>query len=170
MSHGVYFAHVVSGERFGYPLRWCLVVRNERAVVPHAPVAWLTVEHSFAFRCIFDVTGRHVEVAPVHTPKFRFGWVPRMMWIRETHPAEPVGVGRQRRQPVDGLISNPLGVIQLALDVVVLHLRGISFATTSSVHLELLVKHLKKHCRCGWVLFTQPAGIVKWPGATVCGE
>ncbi len=60
-----------------------------------------------------------------------------MVWIGKTHPAEPVGIGRQRIEPGDGAVGDPVGVIMLARDRVVLDLHRIGIAAAVAVLLEL---------------------------------
>ena len=62
------------------------------------------------------VPGREVEVAPIAAVLFRRGRVPRVMWIRERHPHEPVGVVRERVEVGDRAVGDPVGVIPVARD------------------------------------------------------
>ena len=170
VCHRVDLAHVVGGQRARHPLRRCLIVGDECAVVPHAPVARLVIEHSLTLRGIFDVSGRKIEIFPVDATQLRLRRVPRVVRVGETHPAEPVRVGGQRAEPRNRLVGHPLGVIPLARNLVVFHLRRTGVAATARIHLQLLVEHLEEH-RCGrGILLAQPSRIVERPESAVRGE
>ena len=58
-----------------------------------------------------------------------------MVWIGETHPAKPIGIGVKRFQPSNGSIGNPISVIPLARDVIDVGLGSTSVGATKSTHL-----------------------------------
>ena len=63
------------------------------------------------------------------------------MWIGEAHPAEPVVVGAERVEPRDGAIGNPIGVVPLRRDGVVVYLRRPGLSTAGSVDLQRHVEY-----------------------------
>ncbi len=68
------------------------------------------------------MAGRQVEVLPRHAAELGGRRVPRVVGVGERHPAEPRLVRAERGQPVDGDVGDPVGVVPLARDRVVLGL------------------------------------------------
>ena len=90
-----------------------------------------------------------------------------MVWIGETHPAKPIGIGVKRFQPSNGPIGNPISVIPLARDVIDVGLGSASVSATKSTHLEFHIQHAVVHGNRLWMIFHQPLGIVKCSHATM---
>ncbi|CAB4577560.1 unannotated protein [freshwater metagenome] len=65
MRHRVDFANLIGGKGGGNPLAGSLVIADEHAVVPKAPVARFGVDDCFAFGLILRIANGKVELAPV---------------------------------------------------------------------------------------------------------
>ncbi len=142
---GVDLAHLVGGQRRRDPVVRRLVVGHERAVVPRPPVARLGVEHGLAGGGVGDVAVRERHVAPVDAVELGGRRIPRVVRVREAHPAEPVVVGGQRLQPGDGAVGDPVGVVPPAGDRVVVDLRRAGRPAAGGVDLQRAVEHRVEH-------------------------
>ena len=136
---GVDLPHLVGSQRRGHPLRGRLVVGDEGAVVPEAPVARLRVEDRLALGRRLRVAVGQGHVAPVESSYLGLRRVPRVMGVGEAHPAEPVVVGVERVEPRDRAVCNPVAVVPLPWDRVDLHLRRPGLAAARPVHLQVAV-------------------------------
>ncbi len=124
------------GERGRHPPRRRLVVGDQVAVVPEPPLAAAGVEDGLALGGVGEVAGGEVEVAPVDPAALGRRRVPRVVWVGEAHPAEPVGVVVEAVEPGDGAVGDPVGVVPAALDRVELHLGGAGVAAALAADLE----------------------------------
>lgn len=137
VDHRIDLAHLVGRQRRRDPLCGSLVVRDERAVVPGQPVRRLIREDAFALDWVIDPPGGKVELPPVDAVQFRHRRVPRVVWVGKTDPAKPVVRVVLASQPRDRPISNPIGVVPLARNRVVFHLRCTGVSSACLVHLQL---------------------------------
>ena len=90
-----------------------------------------------------------------------------MMRIREAHPAEPVIVDGEGVEPRDRAVGDPIGVVPLARDRVVVHLRRAGFASARSIDLQRRVEHGIEHRHCIGMLAGHPPGVVQRAERTV---
>ena len=88
---------------------------------------------------------------------FRFGRVPRVMWVGKTHPAEPVVFAVQTIEPRDRSIGNPIGVIPIARHGIVFDLRGARVATGNIAYFEITIEDLEEHSDCFGMVLADPA-------------
>src|SRR6266536_4435066 len=74
--------------------------------------------------------GGEVDVLPRDAFALRRRRVPRVMWVREAHPHEPVVFVRERVEERDRAVGDPVGVVQVARDRVDLRLGRARLAST----------------------------------------
>ena len=161
MHHCVHFTHLVGSQSVRHPLGRCFEVRNKFAVVPSKPLRGLRTQNAFTFCRVADVSGWQVEVAPIHTMQFRHGWVPCMMGVGKTHPAEHVVFIILRREPVHCSVGYPARVVPLKRHGVVLHLRCTSIATAHFIHLQFAVDDGVEHVNTFRMILAYPLGVVQ---------
>ena len=99
-------------------------------------MAGFVVEDPLALGGRLRVADGKRDVAPVDATHLRLGRVPRVVGVGEAHPTEPVGIGIEGIEPRDRPIGDPVGVVPVARDRVVLHLRGVGVASARGIDLE----------------------------------
>ena len=167
---GVDLAHLIRRQCRRHPVGRGFVVGDQAAFVPGLPVAGLGIEHRLALPRILDVAGRQWHVAPIDATELRRRRVPRMMWIGEAHPAEPVVVGTERVEPRDRAIGDPVGVVPLPRHGVVVHLRRSRLTATGGADLQGRVEHREEHRhRLRMVGGHPPRVVQRAKGAMRCG-
>ncbi|CAB4726152.1 unannotated protein [freshwater metagenome] len=157
MGHRVDFANLIGGKGCRNPLAGSFVIADELSVVPKAPVTWFGIDDRFAFGLVLRITDRKIEFAPVDAMQFGFRWIPRVVRIRETHPAEPVVFAVQTIEPRDRSIGNPIGVVPIARNRVVFDLRSARVAAGNIAYFEITVEHLEEHADCFWMVLADEA-------------
>ena len=130
----------------------------------------LVVDDPLAFGGVFRVPGRQRHLSPVDAVDLGLGRVPRVMRVRKAHPAEPVLVGAQRIEPADRPIGHPVGVVQVAVDRVHLHLGSIGVPAASAVYLHRRIEDAVEAADHLGVLPGQPLRIVQGSEASVAGQ
>ncbi len=83
------------------------------------------------------------------------------MRIGEAHPAEPVIASIERIEPGYGAIGNPIGVVPLLRDRVVVDLRRPGLPPAGSIDLQRHVEHRVEHRHRLGMVVGQPAGVVQ---------
>ena len=128
--------NLVVGQRCRNPILRCFVVRYQRSVVPQPPMSGFRVEDRFAFAPVGRISGRQRNVTRVDAFQFGLRRIPRMMRVREAHPTKPVVVVRTGAEPVDCALGDPVGVVPVARDRIVVHLRRPRRAAAGRVDVE----------------------------------
>lgn len=127
-------------------------------------------KNAFTFDGVVDPTRGQVELSPIDAMQFRHRWVPGVVWVGKTDPAEPVVGVVLRVQPRHGAIGNPVGVVPLSWYRIVLHLGCPGVASTRFVDLQLGVEDRIEHPHRFGVIFPQPLRVVQRTHSIVGGK
>ena len=152
---GADLAHLVVGERAGTEPAGAPLAVLPAPLVPGQPVRRLLREHGPDGLVGAGVARRQVELAPRHASQLARRRVPRMVGVGEAHPAEPVVVRVERVEPRDGVIGDPVGVVPVAGDRVVLGLGRTGVAATGGAEQRGEARQVLG------VVLAQPAPVVR---------
>ena len=92
-----------------------------------------------------------------------------MMRVWEGHPQEPILLLRQRVEPGDGAVCDPIGVVQLARNIVVPELRQSGIAATARTDFLLLGDVLEIAVDRVGMVFGQPFRVVEQAASGAAG-